>query len=300
MEVTMDKNVKFKVITDTTSDIPTEIGKELNVNIIPYYIHMDGKSYEENVDIQPEDVWEYLKKAPENNLPKTACPGVGEYYEAFKKILEEGLSVLSIHITSWGSGAFQSASMAKSILKEENPNYEIEVIDSKSVSLGTGFMAIEAARAALKGLSLKEAVEHIQKIRDNLFHAFTNETLKYLAAGGRIGKAKFLLAEIFNINPIISIDKEGVLFALDKARGRLNTYQKIISHMQDFFKDKISLNIGLLHANAWEEIQKLKEEIVKHFEIKEVLINKLSAALSVHSGPGTVGLIAYPSSLSIK
>jgi len=296
----MDKNIKFKVVTDTTSDIPTEIGKGLNINIIPYYIHMDGKSYEENVDIQPEDVWEYLKKALENNLPKTACPGVGEYYEAFKKILEDGLSVLSIHLTSWGSGAFQSASTAKSILKEENPNYEIEVIDSKSVSLGTGFMAIEAARAALKGLSLKEVVEHIQKIRENLFHAFTNETLKYLAAGGRIGKAKYLLAEILNINPIISIDKEGVLFALDKARGRLNAYQKIIFHMHDFFKEKISLNIGLLHANAWEEVQKLKEEIAKYFEIKEVLINKLSAALSVHSGPGTVGVIAYPSSLSIE
>lgn len=292
---------KFKVITDTTSDIPQEISQKLEIEIVPYYIHLENKSYQENIDITPEDVWNYLEKSEDiQKLPKTACPGVGEYYEIFKKVLEGGNSVLSIHLTSWGSGAFQSASMAKNMLKEENPNYEIEVIDSKSASLGTGFMVIEAAKAAIKGLSIKETIEHINRIRENLFHAFTNDTLKFLAAGGRIGKAKYLLAEILKVNPIISVDKEGVLIALDKAIGRMKAYQKIVSHMQEFFKDKKSLNIGFLHANALEEINKLKTEIMKYFELKEVLINKLSAALSVHAGPGTVGIVAYPHELSLE
>ncbi len=295
-----DAKIQFKVVTDSTADIPEEISKELEIEVIPYYIHLQEKSFQENVDITPEYIWNYMEN-PENlsKLPKTACPGVGEYYEAFKKILEKGKKVLSIHMTSWGSGAFQSANTAKQILKEENPDYEIEVIDSKSVSLGTGFMVIEAAKASLHGWNIKETIKHISEIRANLFHAFTNDTLKFLAAGGRIGKAKYLLTEVLKINPIISVDHEGVLFALDKALGRAKTYQKIVSHMQDFFRDKKVLNVGFLNANAMDEINKLKEEISKVFEFKNVIMNKLSAALSVHSGPGTVGVIAYPSILSI-
>jgi DegV family protein with EDD domain len=298
----MNNNTKiqFKVVTDSTADIPEEISKELEIEVIPYYIHLQEKAFQENVDITPEYIWNYMENLEDlSKLPKTACPGVGEYYEAFKKILEKGKKVLSIHMTSWGSGAFQSANTAKQILKEENPNYEIEVIDSKSISLGTGFMVIEAAKASLNGWNIKETIKHISKIRENLFHAFTNDTLKFLAAGGRIGKAQYLLAEVLKINPIISVNPEGVLVALDKAVGRLKTYQRIVSHMQDFFKDNKVLNVGFLHANAMEEINKIKEEISKVFELRDIIVNKLSAALSVHSGPGTIGVIAYPLSLSL-
>ncbi|ACI18364.1 DegV family protein [Dictyoglomus thermophilum] len=296
----MEKDLKFKVVTDSTADIPEEISKALGIEVIPYYIHLEGRSFKESIEITPEEVWSYLEKTEDlSKLPKTACPGVGEYYETFKKILEEGKRVLSIHMTSWGSGAFQSANTAKQIIKEEEPEAEIEVLDSKSVSLGTGFMVIEAAKASLKGWDLKKTIEHINEVRSNLFHAFTNDTLKFLAAGGRIGKAKYLLAEMLKINPIISVDHDGVLVALDKAIGRVKAYQKIVSHMNNFFKDKKFLNIGFLHASAEEEVKKLKEEISKVFEIKNIIVNKLSAALSVHAGPGTVGVIAYPSNLSI-
>ncbi|MGB9856603.1 MAG: DegV family protein [Dictyoglomaceae bacterium] len=294
----MEEKTKFSVVTDTTSDIPKEIAEKYEINIVPYYIHMNDREYKENVDIKPEDVWKYLKNNV-NHLPKTACPGVGEYYELFKKILEKGKSILSIHITSWGSGAFQSASNAKNIIKNENPFAEIEVYDSKSVSLGTGMLAIEAARASLKGWSLRETIEHLKKIRKKFFHALTNDTLKYLAAGGRIGKAKFLLAEVLNINPILSLDEDGVIYALDKAIGRLKAYQKIIEHMQRFFKEKISLNLGFVYAETFDELEKLKEEILRHFPVKDVIITKLGAALSVHGGPGTVGVLAYPTELSL-
>ncbi|HPU44401.1 MAG TPA: DegV family protein [Dictyoglomaceae bacterium] len=294
----MAKEAEFSVVTDTTSDLSKDILKEFDINVISYYVYVNGDSYQEKIDIEPEDIWKSMEEAQDGKYPKTACPGVGEYYEAFKKILATGKSVLSIHMTSWGSGAFQSANTAKNILKEENPNYEIEVYDSKSVTLGTGFLAIEAAKAALKGWNVSQTLQQIKKIRENLFHAFTNDTLKYLAAGGRIGKAKYLLAEVFNINPIISIDNNGVIYALDKERGRTKAYQKIASHTYDFFKNKFPINIGFVHANAIEEVSKLKEEVLKRFNVKEILSEKLGAALSVHAGPGTVGLVAYPSELS--
>jgi DegV family protein with EDD domain len=293
------KDIKFCVVTDTTSDIPEEIAKNYDIKIISYYVHMNGKEFKENENIKPEDVWNYLKNNV-NHLPKTACPGVGEYYNIFKSILEKGKEVLSIHITSWGSGAYQSACNAKDIIKNENPLANIEVFDTKTVSLGTGILAIEAAKAALKGWNISETLEHLKNLRKNFFQALTNDTLKYLAAGGRIGKAKTLLAEVLKINPIISIDEEGIIFALDKAIGRLKAYQKIIDHMEEFFKNKIPLNLGLIHAQAYEELEKLKIEIFKHFEIKNVIMSKLGAALSVHAGPGTVGVLAYPSHLSIN
>ncbi|PMQ01303.1 MAG: fatty acid-binding protein DegV [Dictyoglomus sp. NZ13-RE01] len=294
----MSKEKGFEVVTDTTSDIPEDLAKEYEVNVIPYYIHMNDKEYKEGIDIEPESIWDYLKNNL-NHLPKTACPGVGEYYEAFKKIIEKGKNILSIHITSWGSGAYQSATTAKNILASEYPEAKIEVFDSKSVSLGTGLLALEAAKASLKGWNLSETIEHLKEIRKSFFHSFTNDTLKYLAAGGRIGKAKLLLAEALKINPIISIDEDGVLYALDKAMGRLKAYQKIVEHMQNFFKEKNSLNIALVYANALDELENLKNEILKHFTVKDVIISKLGAALSVHSGPGTIGVLAYPSELSL-
>ncbi|MCX7942021.1 MAG: DegV family protein [Dictyoglomaceae bacterium] len=295
----METKESFSVITDTTSDIPDELVEKYGINIVHYYIHMNNKEYKEKVDITSEEVWEYLKNNV-NNLPKTACPGVGEYYELFKKLIDLGKSILSIHITSWGSGAFQSAFNAKNIIKEENPKAEIEVFDSKSVSLGTGILVMEAAKASLKGWKIPETIEHIKKLRKRIFHALTSDTLKYLAAGGRIGKAKFLLAEALNINPILSIDEEGVIFALDKAHGRLKAYKRIVSLMQEFFKEKTLLNLGLVHAGVYNELEKLKEEILKKFAVKDVIISKLGAALSVHGGPGTVGVVAYPSELSLE
>lgn len=289
----------FSIVTDTTSDIPEDLAEKYGIYIVNYYIHMNNKEYKEKIDITPEEVWEYLKNNV-NHLPKTACPGIGEYYELFKKLLEKERPILSIHVTSWGSGAFQSALNAKNIIKEEDPSAEIEVYDSKTVSLGTGILAIEAAKASLKGWNILEAIEHIKKLRKKFFHALTNDTLKYLAAGGRIGKAKYLLAETLKINPIISIDEEGVIFALDKARGRLKAYQRIVSLMQEFFKEKIPLNLGLVHAGVYSEFERLKEEIYRKFTIKDVIISKLGAALSVHGGPGTVGVIAYPSELSLE
>lgn len=294
----MEEKKSFSVVTDTTSDIPEEIAEKYEINIVPYYIHMNEREYKENIDITPEDVWTYLKNNV-NHLPKTACPGVGEYCELFKKLLEKGKSILSIHITSWGSGAFQSASNAKDIIKSEEPTAEIEVFDTKSVSLGTGMLAIEAAKASLKGWNLFKTIEHLKKMRENFFHALTNDTLKYLAAGGRIGKAKSLLAEVLNINPILSLDEDGVIYALDKAIGRSKAYQKIIEHMHKFFKEKISLNLGFVYAEAFEELEKLKEEVLRHFSARDVIITKLGAALSVHGGPGTVGVLAYPTELSL-
>jgi len=144
------------VLTDSCASIPESLIEELNIEIVPYYLHRGQETLRDLVDVQREEFFRWLATAQE--LPKTANPGAGDYWEAFKELAQRAEAVVSIHMTSLGSGAYQAAVMAREMAREALPDLRIEVIDTRNVSLCQGWMVIEAARAALDGKGLDEIV----------------------------------------------------------------------------------------------------------------------------------------------
>ncbi len=279
------------VLTDSTASIPEPMLKELDIRTVAYYIHRGEEVLRDLVTIQRDEFLKWLVTA--RILPTTASPGPGDYFEAYGGLAEEGHDeIVSIHMTSKGSGAYQAAMVAQSMIKEQDAAVHIEVIDTRNVSLCQGWMAIEAARAALAGLRLEEVVAKVKRMIPVTRMIQTADTLRYLYMGGRIGKATNLVGSLLNIKPLIGME-DGEIVPLGVARGRGHAYQAIADKVEETI-GKGKARIAYVHAGAKQEVERLKGMVEEKVEVVESFIAELSPALAVHSGPGTAGLCFWP------
>ena len=281
---------KVAIVTDSTASIPENLRNELNIHVVAYYIHRGAEVLRDLVTINCDEFLRWLPTATE--LPTTASPGPGDYIQMYKDLIGQGVrQIVSIHMTSKGSGAYQAASVAQTMMKDENPDVQIEVIDTQNVSLCQGWVAIEAARAALAGLSLDDVLATVKKMLPTTKMVQTADTLKYLYMGGRIGMAKRLVGTLLNIKPLIGM-KDGVIVALGQARSRIQAYNA----MADIVGDAVGngkAKVAYVHAGALGEVEKLKRLVEGKVDVVESFFAELSPALAVHTGPGTAGLCFY-------
>jgi DegV family protein with EDD domain len=284
---------KPAVVTESTACIPESLAQELKIQIVPYYIHRGNEVLRDLVTIDRESFYIWLPTALK--LPTTASPGPGDYITVYTYLAEdEGVDeIVSIHMTSQGSGAYQAAVAAKSMIAEIMPRLKIEVIDTLNVSMCHGWMAIEAARAALANRTITDIVERVKRMIPVTRMVQTADTLKYLYMGGRIGRAKHLIGSLLNIKPLIGMD-DGVISALGTARSRKQAYSQMIGIVEKWVGSGAKIKIAYMHAAALEEALKIKEMAEKHFQIVESYVCELSPALGVHTGPGTAGLCYTP------
>jgi DegV family protein with EDD domain len=282
---------KLAVLTDSTASIPENILQELNIHTVAYYIHRGQEVLRDLVTIQRQEFLDWLVTA--RVLPTTASPGPGDYLEAYRELADQGSQeIVSIHMTSKGSGAYQAATVAQSMLQEQRPDLRIEVIDTRNVSLCQGWMVIEAARAALAGFKLDEVVERVKDMIPVTHMIQTADTLKYLYMGGRIGMAKHLVGTLLNIKPLIGMD-DGVIVPLGTARSRGKAYQMMVDKIEETV-GKGKIKIAYVHAGARQEVDRIKQMVETRLNTVESLIAELSPALAVHTGPGTAGLCYTP------
>jgi len=233
---------KVAILTDSTASIPEPMLKELEIRTVAYYIHRGQEVLRDLVTIQREEFLNWLITA--RVLPTTASPGPGDYLGAYESLAEEGHDeIVSIHMTSKGSGAYQAATVAQSMLKEKDPEVQVEVIDTRNVSLCQGWMAIEAARAALAGLCLEEVVAKVKRMIPVTHMLQTADTLKYLYMGGRIGKATNLLGSLLNIKPLIGME-DGVIVALGQTRTREKAYEKMVEMVRQHLENSGTLTVA--------------------------------------------------------
>jgi DegV family protein with EDD domain len=279
------------VLTDSCASIPEALIEELRIEVVPYYIHRGLETLRDLVDVQREEFFRWLPTAKE--LPKTANPGPGDYLEAFKRLAQRTREIVSIHMTSIGSGAYQSAMTAKEMAMEVLPELRIEVVDSRNVSLCQGWMVIEAARAALAGKSLDGIMQLVREMIPKTKMIQTADTLRYLYMGGRIGKAQHLVGSLLRIKPLIGME-DGVIVPLGTARSRYKAYAKMAEMMEEAVGYMGKVKVAFVHAAALEEVEKLRAEVEQRLTCVETLVAELSPALGVHTGPGTAGVCYFP------
>jgi DegV family protein with EDD domain len=290
----MQKNVA--VVTDSCASIPPSIIEALDIHLIPYYIHRGMEVLRDLVTIQQDAFYRWLPTAKE--LPKTANPGPGEYLQKYEELASKGIGeIISIHMTSKGSGAYLAALNAKNLAQDLISGLNIAVIDTLNVSMCQGWMAIEAARGAKAGKSLPEIVDQVKAMIPITRMLQTADTLRYLHLGGRIGKAKHLAGSLLNIKPIISME-DGIIIALGQARSRRRAYQMIADKVEEAVGYMGKIKVAYVHAAAREEAEKIKMLLESRLDCVESLIAELSPALGVHTGPGTAGLCYFPISMA--
>jgi DegV family protein with EDD domain len=279
------------VLTDSCASIPEGLIERLHIHTVAYYIHRGQEILRDLVTIQREEFLRWMMTA--RVIPTTACPGPNDYYESYKNLAGEGWEeIISIHMTSKASGAYQAATVAQTMMKDEFPDVRIEVVDTRNVSLCQGWMVIEAARAALAGLSLDRITATVKKMIPISHMIQTADTLKYLYLGGRIGAAQHLVGSMLHIKPLIGM-VDGVIVPLGRTHSRGQAYQQ----MADMVAETIGrgrAKIAYVHAGTQREVEKLKVLVESKVDVVESFIAELSPALAVHTGPGTAGLCYYP------
>ncbi|ATW27274.1 DegV family protein [Candidatus Formimonas warabiya] len=277
---------KIALVTDSTGDLSKEYVEENNIHVLPLKVVYRDKEYLDRVDIQPDQVYERL----DQEIPSTSMPSVGEVIDLFSRLIKEGYKeILSINISSGLSGTFNTVRLAASHF----PGVKIEVLDSKSISMGIGLLVQEAASFIKNGGNLTGAVERMHQIRDNLKVIFVVKTLEYLKRGGRIGYVSAAMGCLLDLKPVIAVNQEGKYFTLAKVRGRKKSLEKIVEIVKEA-AEKNRLRLVVMHGDAKEEAKCLFEELKKITRISEIRFGEVGPVIGVHTGPGVVGVAFYP------
>lgn len=275
------------ILTDTTASIPASLVKELQIELVPYYIHRGLDTLRDMVDVQPEPFARFL--ATTDRLPTTSNPSIGDYLTGLKRLAGRTKEIVALTMTSKGSGAYQSCKNAVEILRERMPSVNVEVIDTLKVAMSHGWAAVEAARSALAGFSMKGVVSRASDVARRSTMIMTADTLKYLYMGRRIGRAQHLVGSLLNIKPLIGME-DGVIVALGAARTRAKAYARMVELMCQRAGPAARIKVAFTHVAALDQANQLRELVVQQFNCVEVLTTQLSPVLGVHSGPGTVGV----------
>jgi DegV family protein with EDD domain len=258
---------------------------------VPYYVHRGLETLRDEVDIDTDTLARYLERA--DTLPTTSNPSPGDYLSGLQRLAERTREIVALTMTSKGSGAFQSCRAAVEIIKERLPQLQVEVVDTLQVAMAHGWAAIEAARAALAGQSLRDVVERAREVARRAMMIQTADTLRYLHMGGRIGRAQHLVGTLLNIKPLIGME-DGVIVALGTARSLSRAYARMVELMEEKVGKGARIKVAFTHVAALDRMRQLQERVLEHFECVEVIVTNLSPALAVHSGPGTVGVCFFP------
>lgn len=267
-----------KVVTDSTSDLSPELAKELDITVVPVYLRFGKEVYRDGVDIQQDEL--YRRMMQEAIHPTTSQPTPNDFADVYRKLSRETNEIVSVHLSSKTSGTYNSALRGKEVA---GTKCHIEVLDSFSVSMGVGLIAMTAARLAAAGENLQRVAEEVRRVIPCIHTMGLLDTLKYVLQGGRLGKAKVLLGTLLNVKPLLTM-RDGEIQPIGMARTR----SKGVESLFNFMKSRYNVEeIAIVHSTFPAEANSLKERI--SFLAKErIHLTKLGPALGVHAGPGTL------------
>jgi len=270
-----------KIVTDSTADLSPELIKELGITVVPLYVRFDKEVYRDREDITEDDFYKRLLQDPTH--PNTTQPTPQDFAEVYQKLSSEADGIISIHISEKLSGTCNSALQGKELMEKECP---IEVIDSKTTSMALGFIVIAAANIAKSGKSLQQITEEVKQVVSSVKLLVVFDTLKYLAKGGRIGKAKSMLGSVLSVKPILTI-KDGEFVPVGQVRSRSKGIEKLL----DYVKDTADIeDLAVIHSTTPDEAKSLAERISSMLSPKQARIARLGPVLGVHGGPGVLAI----------
>ena len=276
---------KVIVVTDSSATIPRELLQELDIRVVPLLLNFEGHTYQDGVDITPDEFYQRLRNS--QNLATTSTPSVGDFVRVYAQAGRESSGIVSIHLPVNLSGVYLTALKASELV--DGP--QIQVMDSRTVSMAQGFAVMAAARKAASGASLEEVVAHAKEIVQRVRIYVMLETLEYLHRGGRIGDAASLLGSILQIKPLLYV-LDGQVKPLAKPRTRERGMQIMLKEMEKEVNHQ-PIHAAIVQADAREEAEHFKQLVAERFDCLELYITEFTPVMGAHSGPGILGVAFY-------
>ena len=274
---------KIKIITDSTLDLPAELIREKNIEVLPLLINFGEESYLDGVEITPKAMIDKINAT--GVLPTTAQVTPNRFEETFKKYLDEGYKIVALTLSSDMSGTYQSACIAKDMLESD----DVVVIDSRNVTSGLGLLVLKACQFRDKGLGIKEIEEEILKAIPKVKSSLNFESLENLVRGGRLSKTAGTIGSVLGLRLILEV-KDGKMSVKDKVRGSKKALKKLISDFEsvDVDFDSPIVLLELLNEDVYEGLKiYFQEKNINYIDAK------VGCTVGIHSGIKPCGIFFF-------
>lgn len=271
-----------KIITDSTSDIPSWVAQELGIAVVPLYVHFGTEVYRDGVDLSADEF--YQKLVNSRSLPTTSTISPGEFAQICDDLAEQTDEILAILISSKLSATYDVALQGKELRKRKD--CRVELIDSQLVLMALGLIVIAAAREASAGSNLEQITDMVKKSLPRMHVRMAFDTLEYVRKGGRIGRAKAFLGTLLNLKPVLTI-KEGETFpvARERTRGRA------IEHLRRFAIGFTNIKeIAVEYTTTPKEANAFARQLDPVFPKERIYISTIGSVMGAHLGPGALGV----------
>jgi len=278
----------LRIVMDSAGDMPSEWAEKYGIDIIPINIQFGERTYLQGIDINNAD---FYRMAVESKIfPQTSQPSPQQFIDLYNRIAEPGDAIISIHITAKLSGTFNSAVIAA---RELASRYKIYPIDSAGGSASMGYMCREARLMQQAGFALERIVDRMNSIASKVSIILTLDTLEFARRSGRVKALQAALASLLNVKPILIL-REGILEMGDRVRTRGKALDYVVDCIVERVGDQL-VNAAVVQAEDPESGQILMNAVRSRLNCKELMMTQLSIGIAANLGPGTVGVVAYPS-----
>ena len=277
----------IKLVTDSTCDLPDDWFERYGITVIPMNIQFGLETFKDEVTITPAEFYRRIETT--QKVPTTSQPSVGEFIELYEKLANDGSEILSIHLTSKLSGAWQAATLAA---RDLHGKIKVSVIDSQNSSPALGLLVREAAKLIAADCLVEQIVPQLEARRPQIKVFIMLKDLRYARMSGRVGRIRETLATLLDIKPIIGTEG-GHLIPLDRVRTQKKGFERMLALAQEQVGDA-PVHVGMVHALAPAEAEALLAQVKTHLNCCDTFVTDIALSLAVHFGPGTVGFAAYP------
>jgi DegV family protein with EDD domain len=273
------------IVTDSTAYLPPDLIQKHNLTVTPQVLIWGEETFQDGVDIQPDEFYTRLKTA--KVMPTTSQVSPATMKSTFEHLVEKDFYVLGIFLSAKLSGTVQSATQAVEMM--EKAGERVTFVDSNTTAMAMGFQVLTVVRAVEDGANLDDAVALAKKARNYTGVYFAVDTLEFLHRGGRIGGGQRFLGTALNMKPVLAV-QDGRVEAVERIRTKKKALNRVLELVTEQAQGKTPIRLATLHANAANEARELLDQAAGQLNPVETVFSEVSPVIGTHAGPGTIGL----------
>ncbi|MGM8216641.1 DegV family protein [Bacillaceae bacterium W0354] len=277
--------MSIQFMIDGGADLPKGFAEKFNIKVIPLDIHFGNESYKAGIDLGLDEYYE--KMAQSEELPKTSATSPNDFYNAYKEV-DPDTPIVMLALTKSLSATYQNAVIGKNMLLEEEPNRQIEVINTKTASCGVALLVNEAIKHKVKGIGFKELVTHMKEYAERTTTLFSLKTVENLVKGGRLDKVRGAIAKTLNIKLLMKASDEGDIDVTEKVRGEKKALRRLVEQIGDYAKTLENKTIALAHSNCEEKAKSILSAIREIYNPQEELLMDMGPLIATYAGEGGI------------
>lgn len=278
---------KIAVVTDSAANLPPELASRYGIQVVPLNLHWNGQAYRDGVDIGAGELYQALRANPDN-LPSSSSPSVGEFLRTYTRLSQEVDVVVSVHIASKLSATFSAARHAHVLVEGAS----VEVVDSRTATMGCGFVALAAARAAAEGATLEDVLQAANAVIESVHVYGVLDSLRYVQRSGRVPAIAAVAGTLLDIHPLLFI-RDGQAGLLEIQRTKRRAVRRLLGVVEEKAAGR-RIHAAVMHADAAEDAAALRRSLAERCDCCELLTTEFTPVMGSYAGPGLIAVAFYP------